>query len=66
MQQSILVANEVQDASLARVSMLTETGPRMCVEKGPLRRGLEGLSNDIRNWSELGPLRHEELAPLLS
>jgi hypothetical protein len=48
------------------VSMLTETGPRTCVEKGPLRRGLEGLSNDIRNWSELGPLRHEELAPLLS
>jgi hypothetical protein len=48
------------------VSMLTETGPRMCVEKGPLRRGLEGWSNDIRDWSELGPLRHEELAPLVS
>ena len=46
-------------------SMLTETGPWMCVEKATRLKGA-GLSNDIHNWSELDPLRHEELAPLLS
>ena len=40
--------------------------PGCALKRDPSEGGLEGLSNDIRNWSELDPLRHEELAPLLS
>jgi hypothetical protein len=43
-----------------------DSGPNQMCAHASWGLGAGGWSNDIRNWSELGPLRHEELAPLLS
>ena len=45
------------------LSKLTETGPRMCVEKATPPKGAGGVVNRHSQLVGTGPLRHEEAAP---